>query len=136
MRRGRPPPPNYSTTWNNPDGHDRRAVDAPFIDIDQKSYKPSGSRAISAGLRQSGNVQMGVYLEKLENFMIPMGRRNANDVVRSAFGLAIQRPYNRHFDSYRLEVISEKLRKSEKIRFPLESHRKFSQTATHLKFHP
>ena len=52
--------------------------------------------------------------------------RNADDVVRSVFGLAIQRAYNRHFDSNRLEDIREKPRKSEKVPFQLEAHRKFS----------
>jgi len=73
VRRGRPPPPHYPTTWNNPEGHDRRAIDAPFMCTDQKSYKPTGSRAISGELRQSGKVPNGVDLEKLEKFMTPMG---------------------------------------------------------------
>ena len=75
MRRGRPPPPSYQTTWNNPDGHDRRAMDAPFMGIDQKSYIPWGSGTISGGLRQSGKVRKGVHLEKLENFHDPDGMK-------------------------------------------------------------
>ena len=126
VRRGRPPPPSYPTTWNSPDGNDRRAMNAPFTDIDQKSYIPSSSEAISGGVRQSGKVPKRMDLEKLEKLLIRTGWRNADDVVRSVFGLAIQRAYNRHFDSNRLEDIPENPRKSEKVRYPEKSHRKFS----------
>ena len=75
MRRGGPPPPSYSTTWSYPDGLVRRAMVAPFIDSDQKSYKPSGSGAISGGLRQSGKVQKWVHLEKPEKITDPDGMK-------------------------------------------------------------
>jgi len=72
---------------------------------------------------------------KAGNFaLIPLTPMNSDDTVRSVFVLPNDQADKRHSDLNRLGVISEKGRKSEKVRFPLESHRKFSLSGTHLEF--
>jgi len=80
--------------------------------------------------------EMGYTWKSWKILVILVGWRNANDVVRSAFELAIQRSHKRHFSSNRLEDIVEKPRKSEKVGIPEKSHKNFSQICYDLEFAP